>query len=287
MLFYILQIWFQITLTVNGINYFVQNGPLRHIPQPYNFYIFLVWFYFHFMQFFSVPIQFLFRYLVLCRGTTISHRKYFCFFIPPMIIVFLQTVFFGLIYKHDEIHDQNATREIGHWLLETGESTVHLTCVGPPGDIGVLMGNVETICFIGANYIVIGVCAFKMHVHLKRNKASFSTKTAAMHRSFTRLLFIQGILPIVSSIGPTLLICYVYVLKLSLIEFAFFLDFCNAWLPTVGASFVLIIFKPFRDRILRSKLVMKTINTFTSQNHPYPSDSMNLSLPPTNVSSQI
>ncbi|KAE9546584.1 hypothetical protein FO519_010204 [Halicephalobus sp. NKZ332] len=259
-----------ITLTVDGVNYFVQNGPLRHVPQPYNFYIFLVWFYFHFMQFFSVPIQFIYRYLILCRDTKISNRKYFCFFIPPMIVVFFQTVFFGLIYKHEEIHDLNATRDIGRWLLESGESTVHLTCVGPPGDIGVLMGNVETICFIGLNYIIIGLCAFRIHVHLQRSKGHFSTRTAAMHKSFTRLLFIQGVLPIVSSIGPTLLICYVYVFRLSLINFAFFLDFCNAWLPTVGASFVLFIFKPFRNQILRGKFLSTLMNTTTNSNHSNP-----------------
>src|SRR5690606_33707848 len=88
-------------------------------------------------------------------------------------------------------------------------------------------------------------------------------------RSFTRLLAIEAVLPIISSIGPTLLICYFYVFKLSLIEFAFFLDFCNAWLPTVGASSIFLTFKPFRDKILNPRTIMSRVALSTQTHSRY------------------
>lgn len=179
------------TVTISGVNYYVQSGPFKHCPHPWNYIVFLFWFYFHFMNFFAIPIQFVYRYLVLCKSAQISNRKFICFFIPPVIWVFCHTIFFAVNFKISENDSMIATGLLQKWFLESEETDIYLTSLGKAGDFWTQMVNVEALVAMGLTYFIIIFCTFKMHVFLRKANNQFSERTKAMHKSFTVLLTIQ------------------------------------------------------------------------------------------------
>ncbi|KAE9553756.1 hypothetical protein FO519_003024 [Halicephalobus sp. NKZ332] len=263
------------TVIISGANYYVQSGPFKHTPQPINYIVFLFWLYFHFMNFFAIPIQFVYRYLVLCKSIKVSNMKFLCFFIPPVVWVLCHTVFFSVNFKISGNDSMVATELLKDWFLESGESDIYLTSLGKSGDFWTQMVSVEALFAMGITYSIIFFCMVKMHIFLRKANSQFSTKTKAMHKSFTRLLFIQGFMPIFSSIGPTFLVCYINVIKGTLVEPTIVLIFLDAWLPVTNAFFTLLVFKPFRIRTLTflktrsfKALVSTTYNRSTNAVHP-------------------
>uniref|UniRef100_A0A914PFR8 Uncharacterized protein n=1 Tax=Panagrolaimus davidi TaxID=227884 RepID=A0A914PFR8_9BILA len=78
-----------IAIVINGHEFFFQNGPLQNIPQPWNHMLILLWFFFHLFSLSIVPVQFVFRYLILCKNKTITNKLYASLFLIPFFMSFI------------------------------------------------------------------------------------------------------------------------------------------------------------------------------------------------------
>lgn len=52
---------------LEGSNVMLMNGPFRGVPQPWSFFLVEMWIFGYYFSVVSIVVQFVYRYLILCK----------------------------------------------------------------------------------------------------------------------------------------------------------------------------------------------------------------------------
>ncbi|CAD5223319.1 unnamed protein product [Bursaphelenchus okinawaensis] len=108
-----------------------------------------------------------------------------------------------------------------------------------------------TLLALGGSYIICVILAIKTVRLLRRNSATFSTRTKQLQQQMTKVLFMQAVLPVLVSIGPVFAVAIEAIFQVELHQFVQIVLLLLAWLPCLSPLATLCIMKPFHKTLKR------------------------------------
>ncbi|KAI1712911.1 serpentine type 7TM GPCR chemoreceptor srd domain-containing protein [Ditylenchus destructor] len=230
------------------------NGPIRSLFHPsefIHFALFCAWIVGGFLSSASMTMQFVFRYLLLCRNITISHFVYMLLIIVPgaFCVVWMNLIFDVTsgnspptmkIYNDSNFYYLlRESVEEEYVVASLSDQKGSLTCI-----IGCMIMN-------AVFYLIIIASALRMKMFVRKQKESMNAeKLKKMEQQMTYILATQAFMPSIQlAVHTFTLTCYVIFTKSS----AYFLMYLSVpvyWLPVFNPLATMLIIRNYRNFIL-------------------------------------
>ncbi|KAL3110039.1 hypothetical protein niasHT_015642 [Heterodera trifolii] len=192
----------------NGIGFDVMAGPLQSLPNPANHFVFMLWFGIFYFSIEGIAVQFIYRYLTICRKVPMDISKYFGLLSVALLFEF--SVAAALSISCYPSTDTQLQR-IGY----PKNSVLALTPAGEQRDGGgrhklplalalrcdpsdpFVAGSFLFLLFSDIFlYATIITCALKIHAYLRRQFVEYKlSKWSELNGQITKTLLIQSLLP--------------------------------------------------------------------------------------------
>ncbi|KAI1703121.1 serpentine type 7TM GPCR chemoreceptor srd domain-containing protein [Ditylenchus destructor] len=203
-----------VILTVDGYSAIISNGFFAGRSPSFDSLSIMIYFIILHTNIIWIPVQFIYRYLLLCKENTKSTRS--TIFVITIAVVQSAIVIFFTFLAYGEVREE--FQPIGHHVLELNSwpHTGTIYVVGGHITEWQLIGTFaswDITCF-GSIFIVVW-CEKKIAKNFNWIiEHSTHSGTQKMHKEFQRALLAMAISPLVSSTIPVLYFITVIVLKL-------------------------------------------------------------------------
>uniref|UniRef100_A0AC34QV74 G-protein coupled receptors family 1 profile domain-containing protein n=1 Tax=Panagrolaimus sp. JU765 TaxID=591449 RepID=A0AC34QV74_9BILA len=215
------------SIVIEGNQYFIQNGFFTEMAHPWNHFLLMFWLSTFYFSFISVCIQYIFRYLVLCRNIQFSGKLYQTFFIINN----------GKCSGFLMASRIKAANPLAKWVV------------------------IIAVLIVATNYSIIIFCTLKIRKSLKI--AELSQQTQVLHKEMTKTLFVQAVSPLLVSMGPTLYAVFCIMFLQTAIESMILAIVFISWLPAINSFSTIFLIKQFRNRIFclkPSATILESVN---------------------------
>ncbi|KAE9553944.1 hypothetical protein FO519_002870 [Halicephalobus sp. NKZ332] len=225
--------------------YMIINGFLSSTTQPLAHILCMITIFTHYFLLSSVAVQYIFRYLVICRSVKMTKKVYTSLLLFPLTMACLNIshAYFG--YLPGPGDEDMGARDLNPFLLQPGENTVFIGGVMKGNAPQTFIGNIIAICIILTVYIVVVFCMYKIHSKMKTMKASFSTKTNNLQRALTKILVVQAVNPLVFQIIPTFMLNMIP----DFIVGGVIATMVIIWATVSNGLVTIILIKPYREKL--------------------------------------
>uniref|UniRef100_A0AC34QUE4 G-protein coupled receptors family 1 profile domain-containing protein n=1 Tax=Panagrolaimus sp. JU765 TaxID=591449 RepID=A0AC34QUE4_9BILA len=250
------------SIVIEGNQYFIQNGFFTEMAHPWNHFLLMFWLSTFYFSFISVCIQYIFRYLVLCRNIQFSGKLYQTFFVFP----FLVSVGLFWLFLHAYWPDPLSCFQIN--VLELAQIINNRKCSGFLMASRIKAANplakwvvIIAVLIVATNYSIIIFCTLKIRKSLKI--AELSQQTQVLHKEMTKTLFVQAVSPLLVSMGPTLYAVFCIMFLQTAIESMILAIVFISWLPAINSFSTIFLIKQFRNRIFclkPSATILESVN---------------------------
>ncbi|KAI1703971.1 serpentine type 7TM GPCR chemoreceptor str domain-containing protein [Ditylenchus destructor] len=194
--------------TLGFFNDLFENAPMfTHI-------VFTSWYFFMYLFVVSPAAQFLYRYLVLCRGWKPSYRLYTALYSVIILLIMYYSIQTnnGTIYVsrtsnapyRDYIFTDNPTN-VDLLVFSRGSSPT------PPSALSMIVSMSVSMLIVAIPSSVVVVCGIRICLHLRRHLKTISASNInnqRLQRQVNYVLFIQGGMPIAAHLVSMLLIIF-------------------------------------------------------------------------------
>ncbi|KAL7075704.1 hypothetical protein ACQ4LE_005175 [Meloidogyne hapla] len=223
----------------------LENGFGNSFERPLNVIIYYIWIFNCFFISVGITVQFVYRYLILCRGIEIKTGRYF---LMLTIAIIFEGILLGFYYciGYPPIEARINNSNLLNFLEET-------TIVIHP----VFFVDNSNICWIAwllsfsffgiICYIIIFICSSKIVRHIRENliKSGFSSRLVDINKQMTLNMAIQASIPVLEFVPS--IITAVGIISGSSIDWLLlllcpFLD----WLPVLNPLVTIITVTPYR-----------------------------------------
>uniref|UniRef100_A0A914HXN1 G protein-coupled receptor n=1 Tax=Globodera rostochiensis TaxID=31243 RepID=A0A914HXN1_GLORO len=178
----------------NGIGHDLMAGPLQIVPNPANHIVFMLWFGLFYFSTEGLAVQFVFRYLTICRKMPMNTLKYFA--LLTVALLFETVVALALTLssypgaQHQQIDDPKVLLALGT------QRKLTLALRSDSSDPFVV--ECFLLLFLSDTFIyaTILICAVKIHSFLKRQFVEYKlSKWSELNGQITKTLLVQSFLP--------------------------------------------------------------------------------------------
>ncbi|KAI1706123.1 serpentine type 7TM GPCR chemoreceptor srd domain-containing protein [Ditylenchus destructor] len=243
---------------VSGWNVLYENGSARFLPLPYNVILFLLW---HFGYYFSIvsnALQFLYRYLILCREMKISALRYLLMLLTASIPVF---VYLWILYNVTYPDPSRPIASLTAQIFSDINESVEIMMLAYSNTLSVYLFCLYTGTFNVACYAVIIICGIKIRKFIVRaaQEQQLSSRAVMYNRQISVTLALQAILPCVgSSISMMAVLASAMVGKASSVYIMPFVILPIHWITVLNPVITIITMGSYRRVVFRSKRIATT-----------------------------
>ncbi|KAL3101963.1 hypothetical protein niasHS_003372 [Heterodera schachtii] len=200
----------------NGIGFDVMAGPLQSLPNPANHFVFMLWFGLFYFSIEGIAVQFIYRYLTICRKVPMDIPKYFGLLSVALLFEFSVAAALSIsCYPSTDAqlqrfcYPKNSVLALTPGKQRDGggrhKLPLPLALRCDPSDpfvAGSFLFLLFSDIFL---YATIIICALKIHAYLRRQFVEYKlSKWSELNGQITKTLLIQSLLPSVPLLMCTL-----------------------------------------------------------------------------------
>ncbi|KAH7703164.1 7TM GPCR protein [Aphelenchoides avenae] len=245
-----------IYIMLEGSNVMLMNGPFRGVPQPWSFFLVEMWIFGYYFSVVSIVVQFVYRYLILCKGLTVSTRTYF-----TMVVIggFLVLGYNGMLYfaMYNNRYRQLSDSLLAdfHAFFDGGRAEpAVISMIGIPDTYKCLVicfytFGMEFFCYATIIFCSISI---KKSLDVAMSKAE-NERMNEINREVTTTLAIQATLPLVALVIGVF--CILTCTSSKIIEtymsfyFISYLTIAVPTVPVLNPLITIMVIKPFRRTV--------------------------------------
>uniref|UniRef100_A0A914Q0R9 G protein-coupled receptor n=1 Tax=Panagrolaimus davidi TaxID=227884 RepID=A0A914Q0R9_9BILA len=239
-----------IIMFVEGSELVVQNGYFRHIAQPYSNYMISAWIFGMYFSISSISVQFLYRYLILCRKMQPSALTFMGLLTGPFLVSLGISLIFVFGYAVTPDDEKYATELLKDILVETGETHVFAASVSRKGSTVIIVICGYVMCVITSTYVIIIFCVIKIRATLKISQTTMSKETRQLQNQLSWTFGMQALSPLVISFGPLGYLAYTIMIQGTAFWSMMWFTTGFAWVPFTNAMLTLCFVGEFRQKLM-------------------------------------
>ncbi|CAD5233497.1 unnamed protein product [Bursaphelenchus xylophilus] len=255
-----------------GLLYFITLGPFSHSGYPYNFLMCSIYLAGLYMVFFSIGLQFIYRYFALCR----SHLTIFQFsmlFVATTAYCALEAFTGFLVFDGETPEGTELIREHPMYMHDT-PTYIIVDPRKPAAKLHILSTQLNVIFM----YIVIFYTGRKINSKLREASKSMSQSTKNAQRQLTRVMVLQAVYPTIIICIPTMVATVFTQLRMDAAWAGLYMVPCATLVPFVNSVTLLLVIPSFRRRFFgslpfrKSQVGQTTMDSKIISLNPRPSD---------------
>ncbi|KAI1697645.1 serpentine type 7TM GPCR chemoreceptor str domain-containing protein [Ditylenchus destructor] len=235
---------YDLCYTTGFFNDVFQDAPI------FSIFTFRIWIFFHTLSVCSPAVQFLYRYLVLCREWTPSYRLYAALLSAVVLILLTYTLTSSLFEA--EVYISRSTNTLYQkFILTPNPSNVDL----------LLMKDVSSstlfalilVAIILLDNVIIVVCGIKMWLHLRRDfeiVSNLNENNRRLQRQVNYVLLVQALLPFVGHLIPVCFTTIGNLMKVNTFIMPLIFQFSTLCVMNANPLFTIMLIKSYRRQIL-------------------------------------
>uniref|UniRef100_A0A7E4UMY9 Nucleoporin GLE1 n=1 Tax=Panagrellus redivivus TaxID=6233 RepID=A0A7E4UMY9_PANRE len=222
-----------------GYEYFIMNGVLHNLPQPWRFIAFDTWIFAIGLSIMNTPIGFIYQYSVIVHNKDVSLKRQLCFFfiVSSIVVVYCLLYYYIFYYQNYEYFGlANALVDISDengvvWIA--GLSRPYYKQPAVWINIAMMVGFGMTA------YIVTVYCNVRTYLFIRANKTNIQMDS--VQRQLVRVAIYTLVVPFTSTAIPILFIPYALVnTKISMMPYSVFITVALAWVAPCNAFVFLL-----------------------------------------------
>uniref|UniRef100_A0A7E4UTM1 G-protein coupled receptors family 1 profile domain-containing protein n=1 Tax=Panagrellus redivivus TaxID=6233 RepID=A0A7E4UTM1_PANRE len=227
--------------------YVVPIGNMPQLPEPW-YFLGVCWMLFStYLLFTTVPIQFIYRYNLIVRGSELSIAKFLGLLIVPVTCTLLYTIHFAFMIAPRETDVQvfgNFFLQM-NWTDSIGKiPKFYATKLNVPA---ATRATVFATGMLTTAYATSGICAIMIALKFQKEFKNMSQAISTVQSQITKVLLIQTIVPLVVLIGPMM----VHVLSFSNSNIGSIVAMMMfTWSPVCNPIVAIIVLTPYRRFIV-------------------------------------
>ena len=109
--------------------YMIINGFLRFVDQPFAHILCMFTIFTHYFSLSSVAVQYIYRYLLICRSMKMTYKIYVLLLIFPFVMSSINMSHAYFIYIPPPGNEQTVAEDLNADFLESGETSVRIGSV--------------------------------------------------------------------------------------------------------------------------------------------------------------
>ncbi|CAD5233451.1 unnamed protein product [Bursaphelenchus xylophilus] len=236
----------------DGNLFLLSTGPLGEIPQPYAAMITFFWVWSLLLTVVTVPMQFLYRYSMLCLKNPLSLKHYVLIYGGFILATALHCAAGVFVFETDP----KLLKEYEPLLRKNPMFKEHL----PVFTLGIkdspkqAFHMMDVVLIAGVAYSLVVFCGIRTFQRLKETRDSLSKKTLAVQRQMTIIMAIQATNPLIMLNGPTVGACLLALFNVTFSGVSFFTTPVIACIPILNPLCVIMVIPSFRRFITCHRL---------------------------------
>ncbi|KAH7715495.1 7TM GPCR protein [Aphelenchoides avenae] len=238
-------------IVIDGKTILLQTGPFRAVDQPWHTILILMWDFGYYFSVISIVIQFIYRYLAICRGIVLTAFQYAATLAAGALLV---DVYIGLQFIAMSPHKNEESIELA--IATYFDHRTEVGMVGIPGSWFCVTMCLYTIVVEALCYVTIIMCSVMItrSVH-KIAEGSDLERTAEINRQLSLTLTIQAVLPLAALLVGIFCVIICSIIKISQQElsiyFVAYFMLVVPVIPVLNPLVTLLVIKPYRNFIFR------------------------------------
>ncbi|KAI1702987.1 serpentine type 7TM GPCR chemoreceptor str domain-containing protein [Ditylenchus destructor] len=229
--------------------------------------MFKTWFFFVYITLYTPGVQFLYRYLVLCREREPSYRLYATLF--SFAAVF-QLAFCIVSFGTTDYVPRTHNEPYQEYILTENPSNV---------DLLVSKNSLftQTLSFVAGfvgiiTYGIVIVCGIKIWLHLRRHfqiMANVNRNSRNLQTQINSVLILQAALPIVGIFTPVCIDAFGGLFKADAKDIIFIVQTVAIWMPVFNPLLTILLVESYRKGIFRcckSEMSSTKVSNVTATN---------------------
>ncbi|KAH7717101.1 Protein Y9C9A.5 [Aphelenchoides avenae] len=234
----------------NGATLMMMAGVFRHTPHPYNYNLINLYIVGLFSCVLFLPIQFVFRYYIVCHNKVLSTRKYALMCCTSLFVAVAYTCLHAWTFMpRGNLQAYAYIVDTPFWIDDTGKPPVFIAADIKDLRIVILV----TACMVLSSlaYAVILVANSCVLRKLKHHQHQMSRGTREVQKQLGRVLRYQAIVPLLVCVVPLALVFVFGVFGVKTCGWGLMLTILVAWIPVLNPLSTIIFVRQYRSALLR------------------------------------
>ncbi|KAH7721263.1 7TM GPCR protein [Aphelenchoides avenae] len=227
----------------------IVNGCLRFLPLQWHYALSIVHLTSVALTVLIVPVEFVFRYLIVCKSVTLSTKQIYYMGAVALFICTFCSSFAGFAFTLDSEagggYDHHAVDLI--WPRDGNEAMVVLWA--STKDPLFLTHIALTMFAEGVAYAVMIVTSIATYREIRKKKSRMTQKTLYAQRQMNRILITEASSVFVVGILPVICIFTMLFLEVSAVGYGTVLTMIHVWVPLLNPLTTLLLVRPYRRAI--------------------------------------
>ncbi|CAK5083575.1 unnamed protein product [Meloidogyne enterolobii] len=247
-----------IIFVADGIAIVIENGIVNNWERPWNILIYDFWFFISLFVSVGVAVQFIYRYLILCRDIEIKTGGYFLILtIAAIAEGVLLSFFYWIGYPSYEakIENEQILRILGEAINNNTKMSLRPTLYGNRSDIRWVIWLACFFLYGIFCYLIIWFCFSKIVDYIRKNLKQSSTcpRVNELNRQMTMNMAIQASIPVLD------ILVFMFVTFASIVDATSDWFICLTmlmgpiinWIPVLNPLATIITVAPYRRTLIK------------------------------------
>ncbi|KAI1694053.1 serpentine type 7TM GPCR chemoreceptor str domain-containing protein [Ditylenchus destructor] len=193
------------TVVIRGRIYMMLGGFLDHLPLTWLTILVLLTLYLLFLHVLVMPLQFLFRYLIVCRNRMLKNYQIYATVLVLCLVMLLECTLFGIAFVENNAHLKDKYNDLVNDPIFSDDVPTYIVLDEKKHTLLAYVLLSSLLIIVISSYFLIVYTAIQTLRHLKSARPSMSEQTRKMHDNLTRLLIFQASSPLVLVCIPEIL----------------------------------------------------------------------------------
>ncbi|CAD5211408.1 unnamed protein product [Bursaphelenchus okinawaensis] len=198
-----------------------------------------------------IPIDYFYRYMLLCRNQKFTTTKFIYCFIGALGVSIFQNVIGNTCIEFGPTSDN-----IHYWKMITDKHPFDklspFAVYDPESNSKVQYNFITAVCIIVLCYSIVGYCTYQIRKTLLLNERSrVRRESRRISAQITRVMIFQALLPCVVMCAPALMICACFLIGVNVEQAGELISILIHWMPTLKPIATIYIVHPYRRAFLR------------------------------------
>ncbi|KAH7722219.1 7TM GPCR protein [Aphelenchoides avenae] len=262
---------------VHGRFAMVQNGPFKGLEQPYSFMLSAVWFGVFYFCIVSNVLQFVYRYLMICRNTKLSFGKYMMLLIAGCSIASVHLVLLYFALYPAERPTEEFRQIVDRYLGVASGERVEISLMGqsmifPCSMHCVYLLALEVICY---GTVIFCSLRIKQAVNDSLSCGRMERKKMEIERQLTVSLLIQALIPFLAVVIVFLCLVFcnyaMYYHSTMTIPLMAYMSLPIPSVAVLNPLITIVVIQPYRQFVFgRGPRATSSVHASKQPNHTMP-----------------
>ncbi|CAD5225217.1 unnamed protein product [Bursaphelenchus okinawaensis] len=193
------------------------------------------------------PANYIYRYICVTRMLPLSPQMAFAVYAVSVLIA----VPFGVTCYFSYMYSAKVRPGFNYGTLWFNVKPLPVLLPADTGSFFTQIYLAYVIVAFGFSYLISMLFAKKTVAALKNNKHLHGAKAIQMQNQLSTTLFVQTVLPVFTSVGPSMIITLSTVFGVNIGAFGIIMYTCLAFIPLLNPMATIFFIRPFRTTVLK------------------------------------